>query len=276
VYTWSPQHNFDLLRGSSPRLKFTVMAASVLQSFCFRILISWFLLLAGSLNHPFAYLLAPGRIFRPVNLFDGRSLEKKSWLLFMGDENLTSAETSLDTMHQSCFRACHGHSGYGDGYGGGYGPLAGHWKEDVTCKVSNLPFTNLTPEVTSTKSPYSLDDFLVVEMFINEDHYLHRLVRRDQKVLLHFDLKKHHCSWSTRGFFDVYVMHGGVISLRSSSQCSTLLWRPSKHLVLGVVRSFREWVKPLRERDFFVLLYCNTQSYCIRERLVSLSYVGYK
>jgi len=71
-------------------------------------------------------------------------------------------------MHQSCFCVRHDHSGYGGGYGGGYGPLAGHWKEDVTCKVSNLPFTNLTPEVTSTKSPYSLDDFLVVEMFINE------------------------------------------------------------------------------------------------------------
>ena len=40
--------------------------------------------------------------------------------------------------------------------------------QDVTCKVSNPPFTDLTPEVTSTKSPYSLDDFLVVEMFINE------------------------------------------------------------------------------------------------------------
>ena len=38
-------------------------------------------------------------------------------------------------------RVCHGHSGYG----GGYGPLAGHGKEDVTCKVSDPPFTNLTP-----------------------------------------------------------------------------------------------------------------------------------
>ena len=82
---------------------------------------------------------APRRIFRPANLFDGRLLEKKSWLLFLGDEDLTSAETLLDTMHQSCFWACHGHSGYGGVYGGGYGPLAGHWKEDVTCKVSNPP-----------------------------------------------------------------------------------------------------------------------------------------
>ena len=69
-------------------------------------------------------------------------------------------------------RARHGHSGYGGGYGGGSGggsgPLAGHWKEDVTCKVSNPLFTNLTPEVTSTKNSCSLDDFLVVEIFVNE------------------------------------------------------------------------------------------------------------
>jgi len=48
-------------------------------------------------------------------------------------------------------RVCHGHSGYGGGYGGGCGPLAGHGKEDVTCKVckvSDPPFTNLTPRST--------------------------------------------------------------------------------------------------------------------------------
>ena len=71
-------------------------------------------------------------------------------------------------MHRQYPRARHGHSGYGGGYGGGYGPLAGHWKEDVTCKVSDFTFTSLTPEVTSTKNTCSLDDFLVVEMFINE------------------------------------------------------------------------------------------------------------
>ena len=81
---------------------------------------------------------------------------------------MTSVKTLLDMMHRQCPRVRHGHSGYGGGYGGGSGPLAGHWKEDVTCKVSNPPFTNLTPEVTSTKNPCSLDDFLVVEMFINE------------------------------------------------------------------------------------------------------------
>jgi len=77
---------------------------------------------------------------------------------------MTSVKTSLDMTHRQCPRVRHGHSGYG----GGYGPLAGQGKEDVTYKVSDSPFTNLTPEVTSTKNPYSLDDFLVVEMFINE------------------------------------------------------------------------------------------------------------
>ena len=38
-------------------------------------------------------------------------------------------------------RVCHGHNGYG----GGYGVLEGHRKEDVTSKVSDPPFTNLTP-----------------------------------------------------------------------------------------------------------------------------------
>ena len=61
-------------------------------------------------------------------------------------------------------RICDGHSGYG----GGYGLLAGHGKEDVTCKVSILPSPILSSEVTSTKKSCSLDDFLVVEMFINE------------------------------------------------------------------------------------------------------------
>ena len=61
-------------------------------------------------------------------------------------------------------RVCHGHSGHG----GGYGPLAGHGKEDVTCKVSILPSPILLPEVISRKNPCSLDDFLVVEMFINK------------------------------------------------------------------------------------------------------------
>ena len=54
---------------------------------------------------------------------------------------MTSVKTSLDMMHRRSPRVCRGHSGYG----GGYGLLAGHGKEDVTCKVSDPPFTNLTP-----------------------------------------------------------------------------------------------------------------------------------
>ena len=50
-------------------------------------------------------------------------------------------------------RVCHGHSGYGGGYGGGYGPLAGHGKEDVTCKVSDPPFTSLTPTSDIDEKP---------------------------------------------------------------------------------------------------------------------------
>jgi len=38
-------------------------------------------------------------------------------------------------------RVYHGHSGYG----GGYGVLEGHKKENVTSKVSDPPFTILTP-----------------------------------------------------------------------------------------------------------------------------------
>ena len=120
---------------------------------------------------------------------------------------MTSVETSLDAMHQSCFWVRHGHSGHGGRYGRGYDPFAGHWKEDVTCKVSNPPFANLTPEVTSMKSSFSLDDLLVKEMFINEGSWPISVDQVNQKVLLHFDLKKHHCSWSMMDSFDVYVMH---------------------------------------------------------------------
>ena len=44
---------------------------------------------------------------------------------------------------------CHGHSGYG----GEYRSLAGHGKEDVTCKVSDPPFTNLTPRTDIDEKP---------------------------------------------------------------------------------------------------------------------------
>ena len=50
-------------------------------------------------------------------------------------------------------RVYHGHSGYGGGYGGGYGVLEGHRKEDVTSKVSDPPFTNLTPRSDIDEKP---------------------------------------------------------------------------------------------------------------------------
>ena len=50
---------------------------------------------------------------------------------------MTSVKTSLDMMHRQHPWVYHGHSGYGSEYG----PLAGHWKEDVTCKVLDSPFT---------------------------------------------------------------------------------------------------------------------------------------
>jgi len=47
------------------------------------------------------------------------------------------------------FRVCHGHSGHS----GGYGPLASHGKEDVTSKVSDPPFTILTPRSGIDEKP---------------------------------------------------------------------------------------------------------------------------
>jgi len=46
-----------------------------------------------------------------------------------------------------------------------HGAFEGHGKE-VTSKVSDSLFTNFLKEVTATKNPCSLDDFLVVELSI--------------------------------------------------------------------------------------------------------------
>ena len=43
----------------------------------------------------------------------------------------------------------HGHSGYGGGYDG----FEGHWKEDVTSKVSDHPFTNLIQRSDREEKP---------------------------------------------------------------------------------------------------------------------------
>jgi len=102
--------------------------------FYFRILTFWFLLLAGSLNHFFAYSLGPWENISASELVQRSTIggevtapvyERRGFVWVM-----TSVETSLDTMHQSCSRVRHGHSGYGGGHGGGYGggsgPLVGH------------------------------------------------------------------------------------------------------------------------------------------------------
>ena len=46
-------------------------------------------------------------------------------------------------------RVRHGHSGYGSGYG----VFEGHRKKDVTIKVSDPPFTNLTQKSDSDEKP---------------------------------------------------------------------------------------------------------------------------
>ena len=102
---------------------------------------------------------------------------------------------------------------------------------------------------------------------------------------LHFDLEKHHCSQLATSFFNVYIMHHNVTSTRCLNT-DQLCYDPvekKRNLFSAFFQTSWIWsgVDVLRsecnlslsERDFFVLLYCNTQSYCIRERLVSLSSV---
>ena len=162
-------------------------------------------------------------------------------------------------MHRSCFLARHGQSEYGGGYSGGYvlgfslhlpqkwhrWELHAHWMTFWWWRCSSTK--DHTPPL--------------------------RMVRWNQKILLPFDLKKHHCEELLQCLRHAWWL----VSLRSSPQCSILLWRFSKHLVLGIVSSFKEWVQPLRERGTSLYSFiCNTQSCCIWERFVSLSYVGYK
>ena len=80
----------------------------------------------------------------------------------------------------------------------------------IPCEVSKPP---LTPEVTSRKALCSLDDFLEVEMFINEGSYpatSDGQVESEDSAA--FRPQEHHCSWSTMGSFDVYIMHRGATS----------------------------------------------------------------
>ena len=122
-----------------------------------------------------------------------------------------------------------------------------------------LPSPILLKEVTATKNPCSLDAFLMVEMLIKWRitalwRPSHQLVGWNQNAPLHFNLEKYHCSQEERKL----ICYSRPQS-RGQASC-----------IFNISRS--EYNISLSKRDFLVLLYCNTQSYCIRERFVSLSY----
>ena len=134
-----------------------------------------------------------GRTFGPASLFDWRAL-RNSKLLSMGAlgswENIWTGPTCSIGGHSENQSSCpwarriravtstrqglighdapimprvrHGHSGYG----GRYGVFEGHRKEMSPVRSRILPSPILLKEVTATKSPCSLDNFLVVEMLI--------------------------------------------------------------------------------------------------------------
>jgi len=245
-------------------------------SLYFRILTLWFLLPPGSLNQSFAHSLGPWENISASELVRWSSTEGevkapvygRRWFARL----MTSVKTSLDMTHRQCPRVRHGHSGYG----GGYGPLAGQGKEDVTYKVSDSPFTNLTPEVTSTKNPYSLDDFLVVEMFINEGSWPIPVGQVESEGFAAFRPQEtplflvndgllrclRHASWCNQHPIVTMVLSSSLTLFQTSC-----IW--GSETALGSECNLLPG-----ERDFFVTFYCNTQSYCIRERLVSLSCAG--
>jgi len=121
------------------------------------------------------------------------------------------------------------------------------------------PSPILLKEVTATKNPCSLDDFLMVKLPIKQRitalwRPSHQLVGWNPNALLHFDLEKHHYSREEK-------------KLIRSSRAQSRGWASS---IFNVSRS--ECIFSLSKRDFFVLLCCNTQSCCIRKCFVSLSY----
>jgi len=122
-----------------------------------------------------------------------------------------------------------------------------------------LPSPILFKEVTATKNSCSLDDFLVAELPIKERIIAlwrpsHQLVRWNKNAPLHFDVEKHHCSQEERKLIC----------------CSWLQSRGQALCIFNASGSVCNF--SLSKRDFFVLLCCNTQSYCIRQHFVSLSY----
>jgi len=137
-----------------------------------------------------------------------------------------------------------------------------------------LPSPVLPQKWHRGQSPYSLDDFLVVEMFINEGSWPTSVGQVESEGPAAFRSQETPLFLVNDGFFRC---------LRHASWCNQL---PIVTTVFGSTlapfqtsctwscehASRSECNLLLRERDFFVLLYCNTQSYCIRERFVSLSY----
>ena len=138
-----------------------------------------------------------------------------------------------------------------------------------------LPSLILPPEVTSTKNSCSLDNFLVVEMFINEGLWPTPVGQVESECSSEFRPQEaplflvsdellrclRHALWCNQ--------HPIILTVLSPSSAlfqTSCIWS-------GGNASRSECNLLLREMDFFVLLYCNTQSYCIRERFVSLSYV---
>ena len=135
----------QILRWLNSRLKFTTSTASVLQLLrsCFnRILTFWFFTSCRF----WQFCIFTGLL---REYFDERacSIGKHS-----GNQSSCSWARRIRAVNDirqgligqdapAMPQACHGHSGYG----GGYGALAGHEKEDVSNKVSDPPFTNLTP-----------------------------------------------------------------------------------------------------------------------------------
>ena len=142
----------------------------------------------------------------------------------------------------------------------GMAPLKVTGKRRSPVRFWILPSSILLKKVTATKNLCSLDDFLVVKMLIKRRitalcRPSHQLVGWHQNVPLYFDLEKHHYSQEERK-----LIHYSWPQSRGRTS-----------YVFNILRS--ECNLLLNKRDFFVLLCCNTQSYCIRVRLVSLLYV---
>ena len=119
-----------------------------------------------------------------------------------------------------------------------------------------LPSPILLSEVTSRKNPYSLDDFLVVEVYINEGLRATPVGRVESDCSSAFRPREtplfsvndeffqclHHASWCNQ-----HPIVSTPISLSSALFQTSCIWNG-----VNILRS--ECNFSLRERDFFVLL----------------------